>query len=775
MRSVRRPLSILLALPALASCAIGGGDDNLGKIDDPLTLTPATQVAAEGVLTFNAIAFAESPTTLLEKGDFHGYEFHGKAGGVVTITMNAQSCGQLDTVLHLFGPENDAGNRGSDLATSDDSGGSPCSNDSQINRFTLPVDGEYLIVATSFLQRGGGHYALKLTCDNGACEIPGEMTFARSRIAQADIDRGMVSAEALFDTGDFLFEHIFRIDEGLGNALAGAPAGPGPLPNFRTVHQGGFGAPEAESCITCHNVGGDDGAGDLNHNIFQIGDGISKASGLQRNAPVVLGLGLRQQIGIEMTSELQAQLAAAKSQAASSGTTVTRTLTAKGISFGSISASPNGTVDTSAVAGVDADLVVKPFGWKGREATLRRFVEGGFRVHFGMQSGPSIAKHCATPDPSTFGTGSNCRDPDADLITDEVTEGQLTAMAVYMALRETPVRVPLTNDTTRNRASAGEQLFGSVGCGSCHTARMRLASPIHVEPADTTGGAGITLDLSRDMHDPHPARSSDGSTSVELWSDFKRHDMGSALADSKPFKTIPPSHFITTPLWGVATSAPYMHDGRAPTLRSAIVAHGGEASSSQAAFTALSTDDQEKLIEFLGTLGREESVATPRVDGVDLSGFVVTQANSTATFTVPPGTIVPHGGYMVIARDATRSQFETFYGKALAANVTFVNTTNKFPLINGSETFSLSNAQHDLVEGPTPAQANSGLQIFQRTSGAAPADSRASWTVEAARPQGATPGGGQASTGNGRIYLSEIADASGSGNSGFEFVELFVE
>ena len=30
--------------------------------------------------------------------------------------------------------------------------------------------------------------------------------------------------------------------------------------------------------LTCHNIGGDDSAGDLNHNIFQIGDGVNRSS-----------------------------------------------------------------------------------------------------------------------------------------------------------------------------------------------------------------------------------------------------------------------------------------------------------------------------------------------------------------------------------------------------------------------------------------------------------------------------------------------------------------
>ncbi|HEX5058294.1 MAG TPA: di-heme oxidoredictase family protein [Kofleriaceae bacterium] len=767
---------ILLGLSALPSCATSG-EEETAKYDDELVLTAATPINDEGLLAFDTAVFPENPTTLLEQGDFHGYKFNGKAGGKITIAMSGERCGQPDTLVHLFGPENVDGDRGADLIRNDDFfNGIACAKDSEIVDFTLPVDGEYLIVATSFAQQGGGHYRLTLICTNNACAPSGEMTFQSSRIAQTDIDHGAFTPDELFEVGDFLFENIYGVEDGLGNALTGAPAGTNPRPNFRTVHQGGFGAPEAQSCITCHNVGGDDGAGDLNHNIFQNGDGVNRSSGLVRNPPIVLGLGLRQQIGIEMTNELQAQLAAAKSAAASSATSVTRSLSSKGVSFGSVVVTPQGFVDITNLQGVDPDLVVKPFGWKGREATLRRFVEGGFRVHFGMQSAPSIAKHCAAPDTATFGTGSNCRDPDNDGVTDEITEGQLTAMATYMGLRETPVRVPPADTNGRARATAGEQLFGSVGCGDCHVAQMRLSSTTHVEPADTTGGAGITFDLATDMKSPHPARNSDGSTTVELWSDFKRHDMGSALADSKPFKSIAPAQFITTPLWGVATSPPYMHDGRAPTLRAAILAHAGEALGARTAFAALSSDDQQKVLEFLGTLGRapEDGVART-VEGVDVSRFTIRQANAAANFQLPAGTVVPHGGYVIVARDATRAELEAFYGRSLGSNVVYINSGAKFPQINGSETFSLLNAQGTLVEGPMAQLPSAASQIFQRVSGAAPAGTASSWTVRPASPQNATPGSGQASTGNGRVYLSELADAAGTGNFKFEFVELFVE
>ena len=63
-----------------------------------------------------------------------------------------------------------------------------------------------------------------------------------------------------------------------------------------------------------------------------------------------------------------------------------------------------------------------------------------------------------------------------------------------------------------------------------------------------------------------------------------------------------PGEFRTAPLWGIRQTAPYLHDGSAETLRDAILLHFGEASPAKEAFTALSFDEQSKLIEFLLSL-----------------------------------------------------------------------------------------------------------------------------------------------------------------------------
>jgi hypothetical protein len=778
----------IVAAPMLIAGCATANEPKTGKAAEvPIFSTAGMRVAIEGIIDFGTVVFPTNPTTLLEPLDFHAYEFDGHAGGTVTITAQASTCNDPDTVIDLFTADDfDAG--GVQLVENDDDS-LPCAFDSRISNFTLPVDGTYVLLVRSFRQAGtssgSGHYRLQLTCTNNACALAGSPNAQTVRVNQADIDNGLLSAQDLFEVGDFTFEHVFTVAEGLGNALPGAPGNGTARPAFRNipnnVHFAAFGAPEAQSCVTCHNVGGDDGAGDNNHNIFQIGDGVNRSSGVPRSPPTVLGNGLRQRVGEEMTADLQAELANAKAHPG-----VTQALTSKGVSFGSLVVNADGTVNFSGVVGVDTDLVVKPFGWKGREATLRRFVEGGFRVHFGMESDPQVKANCPVngqPSPNVNLVGSaNCPDPDGDGVSSEVTEGQLSAMATYMGLRETPVRVPAISSTAQSRANSGESLFKSIGCTSCHTQFMKLNVPVHTEKADTTGGKGITIDLRIENHDPKPAVAADGSMTIEVFSDFKRHDVGAALADSKNFNQIAANQFITPPLWGISVSAPYLHDGRARTLKDAILLHAGDAQTVRNNFAALTVDQQSQVVEFLLTLGRPEQVGAAKVD---LSNFLLQQLRPAAgggfqvtNISFPGGTLVPHGGRVIIARNSPFVQdFQNFYGRTLDANTLLFTGGNIFPVINGSEQFGIFDSNGDFTTanvgidgftfpvgaGQTLQRGDCGLAAFQSTS----------WTFVASSPQSATPGITGLSTGQNRICFTEVADSPT--NSNFEFVEFLIE
>jgi cytochrome c peroxidase len=63
-----------------------------------------------------------------------------------------------------------------------------------------------------------------------------------------------------------------------------------------------------------------------------------------------------------------------------------------------------------------------------------------------------------------------------------------------------------------------------------------------------------------------------------------------------------PAEWKTPPLWGVADSAPYFHDGSCSTLEKAVLKHEGDAETVRLAYQHLGSDDRDAIIAFLKTL-----------------------------------------------------------------------------------------------------------------------------------------------------------------------------
>ena len=93
-----------------------------------------------------------------------------------------------------------------------------------------------------------------------------------------------------------------------------------------------------------------------------------------------------------------------------------------------------------------------------------------------------------------------------------------------------------------------------------------------------------------------------GRTIIRLFSDLKRHDMGPGLAESIDEIGSGASVWMTRTLWGIGTTAPYLHDGRATTLTEAILEHGGEAAASRNSCVALTLASQKDLLAYLNNL-----------------------------------------------------------------------------------------------------------------------------------------------------------------------------
>jgi len=160
----------------------------------------------------------------------------------------------------------------------------------------------------------------------------------------------------------------------------------------------------------------------------------------------------------------------------------------------------------------------------------------------------------------------------------------------------------------------GFELFDEIGCTSCHVQNLTIDHDRRVADVETQfdrekGGfnhlfatATTLFDVVPDG-DPFPQLLPRGDKFVvqNIFTDLKRHDLGPKFHERNYDGTLQ-THFVTEPLWGVGTSAPYGHDGRSIDLKEVILRHGGEAEQSRRAFQERSRADQRKVLGFLQSL-----------------------------------------------------------------------------------------------------------------------------------------------------------------------------
>ena len=143
-----------------------------------------------------------------------------------------------------------------------------------------------------------------------------------------------------------------------------------------------------------------------------------------------------------------------------------------------------------------------------------------------------------------------------------------------------------TSSSTASAASinAGLQAFMNVGCAGCHIMNQ------------TTGSAAL-IDTT--------ANSTVSNITINPFSDFAVHNMGTGLADRVSQGNANGNQFRSAPLWGVGQRTYFLHDGRTNNLVTAIQDHassGSEANGVIAQFNMLSTTDQQSIINFLRNL-----------------------------------------------------------------------------------------------------------------------------------------------------------------------------
>jgi CxxC motif-containing protein (DUF1111 family) len=206
------------------------------------------------------------------------------------------------------------------------------------------------------------------------------------------------------------------------------------------------------------------------------------------------------------------------------------------------------------------------FGWKAQHATLISFGADAYRNEMGITND-------LFPRESAFGIPAErmriC-DPFPD--PEDRREPRTGRRGIDNFASFMRFLAPAGRGDVDDHVRAGEQVFGNIGCATCHV------------PALQTGPSSNPL-----FH----------YKMVPLFSDLLLHDVGTG--DGIQQGAAEPNEIRTPALWGLRLRRPLLHDGNA-TLEEAIRRHAREAELARRGFERLSPAERAALLAFLGSL-----------------------------------------------------------------------------------------------------------------------------------------------------------------------------
>ena len=207
------------------------------------------------------------------------------------------------------------------------------------------------------------------------------------------------------------------------------------------------------------------------------------------------------------------------------------------------------------------------FGWKAQVATLLTFAGDAYTNEMGITN--DLFPH------EPYGGISEARMRECDRVKDpeDVVDPRTGKRAIDNFEAFMKFLAPLSRGPITEPARIGEQVFGELGCTSCHV------------PALSTG-ANASPSLNR--------------KTVPLYSDLLLHDIGTG--DGIVQEAAQPGEIRTPALWGLRFRRPLMHDGSAMTPADAIRMHGGEATAVMERLRRTSDDMRRALLAFLDSL-----------------------------------------------------------------------------------------------------------------------------------------------------------------------------
>jgi CxxC motif-containing protein (DUF1111 family) len=353
----------------------------------------------------------------------------------------------------------------------------------------------------------------------------------------------------------------------------------------------------ASSCVECHNQGGAGGGGPIQNNVTVYGlnslhpQGIPQSGVVHQKAVSAAFQETLSQLhpSLPRQPSLPLSMLTGRSRLRSPEVVITQRNTPALFGDGLIDAIPDEAIIAKARgnstparlvglgAGPDAkvrgrvgrlsDGRVGRFGSKLDFATLGDFVKAACANELGL-SNPGRPQPAPLPKPSYQSKGVDLTDLQCGLLTD------------YIRSLPAPSELVPADPEIASQARFGRSLFRSLGCAQCHSESLGAVTGLYSDL--------LLHDMGTELESTPGSYGSDGSASP-----------GDTPGGSQPPS---PGEWRTPPLWGVADSGPYLHDGRAPTLEQAIESHGGESAEVTARFRALEPHQKQQLIAFLKIL-----------------------------------------------------------------------------------------------------------------------------------------------------------------------------
>ncbi len=225
------------------------------------------------------------------------------------------------------------------------------------------------------------------------------------------------------------------------------------------------------------------------------------------------------------------------------------------------------------------------FGWKDDHAFLRAFSGDAYLNEMGITNpdNPTDTSSCAI---GVTQYGIALEDTGIEDATGPDGRADIDRFTDFMRALAPPPTIPQNSSALR-----GKLLFSQMGCAGCHAPSLTTASnPASFIPPSTGGtpmSSTVNQALSRQTFHPY--------------GDFLLHSMG-ALGDGITSGAADPTMMRTAPLWGLRAKSIFLHDGRAADLPTAISLHDGQGKAASQAFQAMSTSQQQDVVNFLNTL-----------------------------------------------------------------------------------------------------------------------------------------------------------------------------